>query len=191
MKQYYVYWDCVHKHYFYASDIVASCPETYDRIRKNEPVKKFNRWLDKFVSIQNEEIKDDVINVIISNFSDIKNIHPNIIKNILKLYKFNKYYKMIPTIYCYLLGYRFYIHDELKQNIRKIFCKFVNISNNSSYINYYFFIRSILLHYGYVEMANSIPCINSLEKNYDYMMMWNSVKPSIFPVSEKICESTN
>lgn len=177
MKIFNVYWNHYQKQYIYAEDnnnlyIHDNC----DKVKKNEPLKKFNRWLDKFILLQNEEINEDILNIIRNNFDNIHNIQPNSIKNVLKIYKLNKYYKMIPSIYCKLTGNKFYINDELKNNIKKIFCLFINSFTINIYINYYFFIKSVLLYLNEYRLSNSIPCINSLDKNYEYIIMWNNIK---------------
>lgn len=182
MKIYNLYWNSNYKYYYYIEDNGTIVYESYERNIKNEPVKKFNRWLDKFISIQNEEIDISIIYLISSKFDNIDNINPNTIKHILKIYKLNKYYKMIPSIYCKILGYKFIITEEMKLNIKKIYCKFINTSSTKIYINYYFFIKSILNYYNDLNIAKSIPCINSLDKKYDYILFWNNIKPQLFKI---------
>ena len=98
MKIFNIYWNHYQKQYFYSEDINTYIVEPCDKIKKNEPIKKFNRWLDKFILLQNEEIENDILLIIRNNFDIIDNIHPNSIKNVLKLYKLNKYYKMINEV---------------------------------------------------------------------------------------------
>jgi hypothetical protein len=179
MKRYNIYWNHYQKQYFYSEDINICIIEPCDKIKKNEPIKKFNRWLDKFILLQNEEIENKILVIIKNNFDDIKNINPNSIKNVLKLYKMNKYYKMIPSIYCNILEFKFHINEELKSNIKKIFNIFINSFYTNTYINYYFFIKSVLLYYNENKLSSSIPCINSLDKNYEYIIMWNNIKKSL------------
>jgi hypothetical protein len=179
MKIFNIYWNHYQKQYFYSEDINTYTVEPCDKIKKNEPIKKFNRWLDKFILLQNEEIENDILLIIKKNFDNIENIHPNNIKNVLKLYKLNKYYKMIPSIYCHIIGFKFHINEELKLNIKKNFNIFINSIYVNTYINYYFFIKSVLLYYNEYILSSSIPCINSLDKNYEYIIMWNHIKNNL------------
>lgn len=176
MKKYNVYWDSVYKYYYYSDDILVIPLENYEKSKKNKPITKFNRWLDKFVALQNEDFDPKLMNLVSSNFDNINNIHPNTIKYIFKLYKLNKYYKIIPNMYCRILGHRFYINDELKTTIKKIYCKFVTYSDSTINLNYYFFIKAVLNHCGEYYMAQSIPCINCQDKNYEYIQYWNGTK---------------
>lgn len=179
MKIFNLYWNSNYKYYYYTEDNGTIIYESIEKNKKNEPAKKFNRWLDKFLAIQNENIDKSIFDLIYSKFDNINNINPNMIKNILKIYNLNKYYKMIPSIYCKILGYRFYINEEMKLNIKKIYCKFINTSSTNICINYYFFIKAILNYHNEELIAKSIPCINSLDKNYDYIMFWNDIKSQI------------
>jgi hypothetical protein len=176
MKKYNLYWNSAYKYYYYSDDLNTNPPETYEKSKKNKPINKFNRWLDKFVSLQNEDFDEFILELLVSKFDNINNIHPNTIKHIFKIYKLNKYYKLIPNIYCRLLGRRFHINEELKTNIKKVYCKFINNSHANTNINYYFFIKAVLNHFNEHEMARSIPCINSLDKNYEYIIYWNKIK---------------
>lgn len=176
MKKYNIYWDSVYKYYYYSDDSNINNQEIVEKSKKNEPIKKFNRWLDKFVTLQNEDFDANLIDLVRQNFHNINNIHPNTIKYIFKIYKLNKYYKIIPNMYCRILGHRFYINDELKSLIKKIYCKFITHSDPSTNLNYYFFIKAVLNHCGEHYMANSIPCINCQDKNYEYILYWNRIK---------------
>lgn len=177
MKKFNIYWDSVYKYYYYSDDsFTFQQLETVEKSKKNEPIKKFNRWLDKFVALQNEEFDPALIDIVSANFDNINNLHPNTIKYIFKIYKLNRYYKIIPNMYCRILGHRFYINDELKSTIKKIYCKFITNSTSNTNLNYHFFIKAVLNHCGEYYMAQSIPCINCLDKNYEYIQYWNSIK---------------
>jgi hypothetical protein len=64
MKIFNIYWNHYQKQYFYSEDINTYIVEPCDKIKKNEPIKKFNRWLDKFILLQNEEIENDILLII-------------------------------------------------------------------------------------------------------------------------------
>lgn len=177
MKKYNLYWDSVYKYYYYSDDSHSyHVHESIEKNKKNEPIKKFNRWLDKFVALQNEEFDSELITLVSSKFDNINNINPNTIKYIFKIYKLNKYYKIIPNMYCRILGHRFYISDDLKSTIKRIYCKFVTYSDTNTILNYHFFIKAVLNYCGEYYMAKSIPCINCLDKNYEYIQHWNRIK---------------
>lgn len=178
MKIYNISWDNNKKsYYYYESDFSSSDIEIYDKIKKNEPIKKFNRWFDKFNLIQTEEVDKCVIKLICDNFINKENITPDEIKTILKIYKLNKYYKLIPSIYCNIFNTKFFISDEIKLNIKSLFNKFIlQYDDQNITINYNFFIKSLLLFYNNNILANSIPCINSLDRKYEYILNWNNFK---------------
>ena len=43
MKKYSLYWDSAYKYYYYSDDLNIHTSETFEKTKKNEPIKKFNR----------------------------------------------------------------------------------------------------------------------------------------------------
>jgi len=179
MKIFNFCWNNNRKTYYYIeikSDNITHEIEHHEKIKRNEPIKKFVRWFDKFNLIQTEDIDPQIIEIINKNFTNIDNITSNDIKSILKNYKLNKFYKMIPSIYCFIMNSKFFIPENIKLKIKVIFTNLIIETDFNFYINYNFFLKKILAHFNETLLSNSIPCINSLEKKYEYTLLWKTLE---------------
>jgi len=180
MQTFNIVWDTNRQTYYYNQVLFnnySNIDDSIDKYKKNEPIKKFNRWFDKFNLIQTEQIDENIITLIHDNFNNIDNVTSNDIKSLLKTYKLNNNYKLIPSIYCTLKGKKFFISDEFRNIIKDLFTKI--IINTSFYINYTFFLKNALIYLNEMDLSNSIPSIKSLDKHNEYVLIWKNFRNSL------------
>ena len=200
MRSYTCNWDTCRQAYYYCEinkfiDDNTFIDENYDSesnacdkpTKKTEPIKKFNRWFDKFNLIQSTYLDDKIIDFIKDNYVDYDNITPQEIKSLLKSFNKNKYYKVIPSIYCHFKNDKFHIPEYVRVKIKELYYKIVSESESFYSLNYNFFLSCVLKEMNYNLLAYSIPKIKSTDKRNEYMLIWNNFQNIIsqsLPISD-------
>lgn len=150
-------------------------------------INHFNEWLAQFQAKESTDIPKDVYNMILEELkkeriTNIKNLSPNKIREILKKLKKNKYYEHVPHIINRLNGIpppimSREIEEELRRMFKEIQVPFHKFCPNN---------RKNFLSYSYVlhkfvqlkELDNFLPCfvlLKSREKLHQQDLIWKKI----------------
>ena len=150
-------------------------------------INHFNEWLAQFQAKESTDIPKDVYDMILDELkkeriTNIKNLSPNKIREILKKLKKNKYYEHVPHIINRLNGIpppimSREIEEELRRMFKEIQVPFHKFCPNN---------RKNFLSYSYVlhkfvqlkELDNFLPCfvlLKSREKLHQQDLIWKQI----------------
>jgi hypothetical protein len=150
-------------------------------------INHFNEWLAQFQAKESTDIPKDVYNLILEELkkeriTNIKNLSPNKIREILKKLKKNKYYEHVPHIINRLNGIpppimSREIEEELRRMFKEIqvpFHKFCP-ANRKNFLSYSYVLHKFVQ---LKELDNFLPCfvlLKSREKLHQQDLIWKKI----------------
>ena len=150
-------------------------------------INHFNEWLAQFQAKESTDIPKDVYNMILEELkkeriTNIKNLSPNKIREILKKLKKNKYYEHVPHIINRLNGIpppimSREIEEELRRMFKEIQVPFHKYCppNRKNFLSYSYVLHKFVQ---LKELDNFLPCfvlLKSREKLHQQDLIWKKI----------------
>lgn len=150
-------------------------------------INHFNEWLAQFQAKESTDIPKDVYNLILEELkkeriTNIKNLSPNKIREILKKLKKNKYYEHVPHIINRLNGIpppimSREIEEELRRMFKEIQVPFHKFCppNRKNFLSYSYVLHKFVQ---LKELDNFLPCfvlLKSREKLHQQDLIWKKI----------------
>ena len=151
--------------------------------RKNH----FNEWLNQIQGKETTEIPENIFNDILLEIKKLKvtnmaDLSPVKIREILKKLKLNKYYEHAPYIYYRITGIpNQYLSPELEEKLRNMFeaiqVPFLRHSppNRKNFLSYSYCIHKMLVLLGEDRYLSHFPLLKNREKLHQQELIWAKI----------------